>query len=130
MLLGMREGKGQFWEEPVTQPITRRKASRLCWRSLVQGGGGSVKLTMLDGQSIEVKEPRGQEAGRIVTLRRSDGDPQLLPLHPDEGLLGSTLSFLKKFTALMLMLQHMASHMAFIYLALAYALSIAPFEGL
>ena len=81
--------------------------------------------------SVEVKEPQGQEAGRIVTLRRSDGDPPLLPLHPDEGLLGSTLSFLKKFTALMCqMLQHMASHMAFIYLALAYALSIAPFEGL
>jgi hypothetical protein len=108
MLLGMREGERQFWEEPVMQPITGRKASRLCWRSLVQGGRGSVELTMLDGQSIEVKEPQGQETGRIVTLRRSDGDPPLLPLHPDEGLLGSTLSFLKKFTAFMCqMFQHM-----------------------
>ena len=50
---------------------------------VVQAGGGSVKLTMLDGQSIEINGGDGDS--KTVVLRRSDGDPQLLPLHPEDN---------------------------------------------
>lgn len=57
---------------------------RFSQRAFVRARGGSVKLTMLDGHSIEIKDSVGGAAGSTVTLRRTDGDPQLLPLHSTE----------------------------------------------
>ena len=53
----------------------------------VSGGGGSVYLTMLDEQIIEIRDKLGA-SNRKVIVHRSGGDPQLLPLlsNDDEGI--------------------------------------------
>ena len=47
-------------------------------QGVAQGGGGSLYLRSLDGHTFEVRGADGTTLRR--TLRRADGDPQLLPV--------------------------------------------------
>ena len=46
----------------------------------VQGGGGSLDVSADDGQMIVIRDAATGGTDRRVTVHRSDGDPQLLPV--------------------------------------------------
>lgn len=89
------------WEQYF--PVIRRETDRLAFiiddllrlsrldQGRVEFEFGPVNLNALAAQYVEDRKPMAE--GRGITLR-FEGDPRLLPIEADEGLLGQVLSIL------------------------------------